>query len=62
MVRQSAWGVRDTTRVAAFAARNAVLGVAGAIPLVGGALAINQPTLGNDTFSRINAGGLSGRR
>ena len=46
MNRESAWGVRDTTRVAAFAALITVLGLPGAIPVFGGAVPITLQTLG----------------
>lgn len=46
MVKQAAWDVRDTTRVAAFAALIAVLGLPGAVPVFGGAVPITLQTLG----------------
>lgn len=46
MYRQAAWDVRDTTRVAAFAALIAVLGLPGAVPVFGGAVPITLQTLG----------------
>lgn len=46
MFKQSAWDVRDTTRVAAFAALIAVLGLPGALPVFGGAVPITLQTLG----------------
>jgi len=46
MYTQAAWDVRDTTRVAAFAALIAVLGLPGAVPVFGGAVPITLQTLG----------------
>jgi biotin transport system substrate-specific component len=46
MLRRPAWDIRDTTRVAVFAALIAVLGLPGAVPVFGGAVPITLQTLG----------------